>query len=102
MKYHLDVVEQQLESEEPTLSQMTDAAIDILSTNENGFFLFVEGGLIDSAHHDTHARLALDETSELSKAVEVARSRLNSDDTLIVVTADHSHTMTYSGYPVRQ
>lgn len=46
------------------------------------------------------ATLALDETKEFSKAVETAKNMTDEDDTLIVVTSDHSHTMTYSGYSV--
>jgi alkaline phosphatase len=44
----------------------------------------------------------LDETVEFHKAVEYARANVDSDETLIVVTADHSHTMTIGGYPVSQ
>ncbi|XP_041979177.1 membrane-bound alkaline phosphatase-like [Aricia agestis] len=85
---------------EPSLADMTEAAIRILSKNKNGYFLFVEGGRIDTAHHETKARKALDETVEFAKAVEAA-TRLVDDQTLVVVTADHSHTMTYSGYSKR-
>lgn len=86
---------------QPTLKEMTKKAIEILSKEKNGYFLFVEGGLIDVGHHLTMAKIALDETVELSKAVQQAVDMTNEDDTLIVVTADHSHTMTMSGYPVR-
>lgn len=79
---------------------MVDKAIDILSKNEEGFFLFVEGGRIDHGHHKTRAHLALDETVEFSKSIELARNKLSEEDTLLVVTADHSHTMSYSGYGV--
>lgn len=97
MKYRLiaDAVKQ------PTLAEMTKKAIEVLSKEKNGYFLFVEGGLIDSAHHLVQAKIALDETVELSKAVQQAVDMTNEDDTLIVVTADHSHTMTMSGYPDR-
>lgn len=84
----------------PTLSEMTDKAIKILSTNKNGYFLFVEGGRIDHAHHDTFAHIALDETRQFSRTIGMAQSMVDADDTLIVVTADHGHTMTYSGYGV--
>lgn len=100
MKYNLDVMANGLESSEPTLTQMVAKAIDVLGKNDEGFFLFVESGLIDDAHHSNMARLALDETAELSKAVAMARSKMATDDTLIIVTAAHSHTMTYNGYPV--
>lgn len=100
-RYHLDIVNEQIDDTEPSLSDMTNSAIDILSKNEKGYFLFVEGGRIDHAHHDTLAHKALDETVEFSKAIELARRRTNIDDTLIVVSADHGHTMTYAGYNVR-
>jgi len=97
MKYHLKADA----SIQPTLAEMTKKAIEILKKEKNGFFLFVEGGLIDAAHHETVARLALDETNELSKAVQQAVDMTSEDDTLIVVTSDHSHTMTMAGYPDR-
>nr|UXP86334.1 membrane-bound alkaline phosphatase isoform X1 [Megoura viciae] len=97
MKYHLEADA----TIQPTLAEMTEKAINILKKEENGYFLFVEGGLIDVAHHETVARLALDETVEFSKAVQQAVDMTSEDDTLIVVTSDHSHTMTMAGYPVR-
>ncbi|XP_055846185.1 membrane-bound alkaline phosphatase-like [Episyrphus balteatus] len=83
---------------EPSLERMTEAAIKILQKNDNGFFLFVEGGHIDTAHHENMAQKALIETLEFSKAIQKALDMTNSEETLIVVTADHSHTMTFSGY----
>jgi len=80
---------------------MTRIAIQLLQKEQNGFVLFVEGGLIDKAHHKTWAKIALDETFELSKAVADAVAMTSEDDTLIVVTSDHAHTMTMSGYPKR-
>jgi alkaline phosphatase len=59
------------------------------------------GGRIDHAHHDTKARLALDETVEFAKAVQTAAELTDEKNTLIVVTADHAHTMSFSGYPAR-
>ncbi|XP_024941132.1 membrane-bound alkaline phosphatase-like isoform X2 [Cephus cinctus] len=88
-------------STEPTISEMTEAAIKILRKNNKGYFLFIEGGRIDHAHHDTWAHLALDETLELAKAVQTARELTSEDDTLIVVTSDHAHTMSVAGYPLR-
>ncbi|XP_068617877.1 membrane-bound alkaline phosphatase-like [Battus philenor] len=88
-------------STEPTLADLTEAAIVSLSRNEKGFFLFVEGGRIDHAHHDNLVQLALDETIELSEAVARAAALLPEDDALLVVTADHAHVMTLSGYSRR-
>lgn len=84
----------------PTLKEMTMKAIELLSVNPKGFFLFVEGGRIDHALHDNHAHIALDETAEFSRSIEVATRMLSFDDTLFVVTADHAHTLSISGYPV--
>ena len=86
---------------EPSLSEMTSKAIDILSKNKKGFFLMVEAGKIDHAHHSGNAFWALTETIELSNAVRTAKSKVNLKDTLIIVTADHSHTLTFAGYPAR-
>ncbi len=86
---------------EPSLAQMTRKAIELLARAPKGYFLMVEGGRIDHAHHAGNARRALGETIELSNAVRVARELTNADETLIVVTADHSHTFTISGYPKR-
>jgi len=80
---------------------MTRNAIQLLQKEPNGYVLFVEGGLIDKAHHETWARIALDETLEFSKAVEDAVAMTSEDDTLIVVTSDHAHTMTMAGHPKR-
>nr|UXP86337.1 alkaline phosphatase [Megoura viciae] len=88
-------------SVEPTLVEMTEAAIEVLNKGDNGYYLFVEGGNIDWAHHSNKAQLALDETVMLSKAVGRAVELTSRVDTLIVVTSDHSHTMTMNGYPHR-
>ncbi|XP_067647681.1 membrane-bound alkaline phosphatase-like [Eurosta solidaginis] len=87
---------------QPTLKEMTVRAIEMLQKHNNkGFFLFVEGGRIDTAHHQNMAEHALDETVEFHKAVEAARNLTSDEDTLIVVTADHSHTFTIAGYQDR-
>nr|XP_014098695.2 membrane-bound alkaline phosphatase-like [Bactrocera oleae] len=98
MLYHLETTEQ---SNQPTLAELTRKSIEFLSRNDEGYFIFIEGGRIDHGHHNTYARLALDETLEFAKAIQIARELTNETDTLIVVTADHSHAMTYSGYAVR-
>ena len=86
---------------EPSLSEMTSKAIDILDNNNKGFFLTVESGRIDHAHHAGNAYNALNETIEFSKAVQMAIDSTNPEDTLIIVTADHSHVFTIAGYPKR-
>jgi hypothetical protein len=62
---------------------------------------FKTGGRIDHGHHDTQAHLALDETVEFAKAIQAAVDLTDERNTLIVVTADHAHTLSVSGYPTR-
>lgn len=85
----------------PSLLNMTSQAIKFLSRNEKGYVLMVEGGRIDHAHHDNYAQLALHETAEMDDAVAYAARNTDPADTLIIVTADHSHSFTINGYPAR-
>jgi alkaline phosphatase len=85
------------ETDAPRLTEMTVKAIEILSQSKQGYFLMVEGALIDKAHHVSLAREALNETVELSKAVAAAVAMTDPKDTLIIVTADHSHGLTING-----
>ncbi|MBJ20086.1 MAG: alkaline phosphatase [Deltaproteobacteria bacterium] len=89
------------EAGEPSLAEMTGLAIEILSKDQDGFFLMVEAGRIDHGHHAGNAQRALTDTIALSDAVRVALEKTDASETLIVVTADHSHTLTISGYPKR-
>lgn len=86
---------------EPSLAEMTRIAIERLLPNEKGFVLMVEAGRIDHAHHAGNAARALADFKALDDAVKVARELTDDADTLIIVTADHSHTMTIAGYPAR-
>ncbi|XP_058791388.1 alkaline phosphatase 4-like isoform X2 [Phymastichus coffea] len=85
----------------PSLANMTLQAIKMLKKSDKGFFLMVEGGKIDIAHHANYAQLALRELAELDDAVTTAMENVNIDETLIIVTADHSHAFTMNGYPLR-
>lgn len=84
---------------EPTLLEMTQKALQMVSKNSKGFVLMVESGRIDHGHHETRARLALEETMQLQDVVHFVRTQVDESETLIVVTADHSSTMSVSGYP---
>ena len=86
---------------DPTLEDMTRAAITMLQKETNGYVLLVEGGRIDHAHHGGTAKISFEETLQFDKAIEAALSMTNRQDTLIIVTADHAHTMSISGYPER-
>ena len=85
----------------PTLTQMTTTAVDILSKNPKGYFLMVEGGRIDMASHAGNAYRALTETEEFSKAISAVMAKVDLKETLIIVTADHSHGLVISGYAKR-
>lgn len=87
--------------DEPSLAEMTKAAISLLNKNGKGFFLVVEGGRIDHAHHSGNAFRALTDTVAFSEAIRAANELTSAEDTLILVTADHSHTMSFVGYPQR-
>ena len=86
---------------EPSLTEMTEKAIHILSKNPKGFFLNVEGGRIDHGHHAGNAYRALTDAIEFSNAVKRAMQLTDPAETLIIVTADHSHVFTMAGYPKR-
>ena len=91
---------------EPSLTDMTEKAIDVLSNNKNGFFLMVEGGRIDHALHDTNAKRALQDSVAFDNAIAAAITKMKTIDpelknTLIVVTADHDHTLVLNGYAQR-
>ncbi|CAJ0699717.1 alkaline phosphatase [Ralstonia wenshanensis] len=93
-------------SKEPSLGEMTNKAIDVLAAKKKGFFLMVEGGRIDHALHETTARKALQDTVAFDSAIRGAIDKLNTIDpglknTLIVVTADHDHTLVLNGYAKR-
>lgn len=91
---------------QPSLAEMTTKAMDILSQNQNGYFLMVEGGRIDHALHGTNAKRALVDTIAFDDAIKAALDKARLTDpslanTLIVVTADHDHTLTLNGYGKR-
>ncbi|WP_394392045.1 alkaline phosphatase [Shewanella woodyi] len=86
---------------EPSLAEMTAKSIDILKRNDKGFVLIVEAGRIDHAHHAGNAARALYDTIALSEAVRIAMEKTSTKDTLLMVTADHSHVFTIAGYPTR-
>ncbi|XP_029816593.1 intestinal-type alkaline phosphatase [Manacus vitellinus] len=95
---------------DPSLTEMMEAAITILSRNPEGFYLFVEdklglcpsaGGRIDHGHHEGAAQKALTEAVEFDQAIERAGVLTDEAQTLTVVTADHSHVFSFGGYTLR-
>jgi alkaline phosphatase/streptomycin-6-phosphatase len=84
--------ENQRPANEPSLAAMTDKAIDLLD-NRRGFLLQVEGASIDKQDHATNACGQIGETVAFDQAIGVALDyQRHNPDTLVVVTADHSHT----------
>lgn len=86
---------------EPSLAEMTRFAINRLARHQKGYFLMVEGARIDHAHHRTNAYRALSDASAFAAAVAEAVALTDPKETLILVTADHSHVFTMAGYPRR-
>lgn len=81
------------DSSVPTLAQMTDKAISLLSSNEKGFFLQVEGASIDKQDHAANPCGQIGETVDLDEAVQKALEFAKKEgNTLVIVTADHAHS----------
>ena len=98
MNYELDRAKPANAIDEPSLADMTEKAIKLLQKNGKGFFLMVEGGRIDHALHNTNAKRALEDTIAFDDAIKRALGLVDLKNTLVVVTADHDHTMTFNGY----
>ncbi|MBO5857521.1 MAG: alkaline phosphatase [Clostridia bacterium] len=80
----------QSDKNNPTLSQMTEKAIDLLNDGENGFFLMVEGAHIDKHSHNNESENMTESMAEFDKAIKIALEFAKKDgNTLVVVTADH-------------
>ncbi|XP_038196956.1 intestinal-type alkaline phosphatase 1-like [Arvicola amphibius] len=86
---------------DPSLKEMTEVAVRMLSRNPQGFYLFVEGGRIDQGHHAGTAYLALTDAIMFDSAIESASQLTSEQDTMILVTADHSHVFSFGGYTLR-
>ena len=85
-------------SGEPSLSEMTQAAIEVLSRNEEGYYLMVEAGRVDHALHDGNLARAVRDGRAFAEAIALADELTDDADTLIVVTADHDHGLQFNGY----
>ena len=95
------MAEKAADSTEPTLSQMATTAVRLLEEADAGYFLLVEGGRIDHGHHDAKPGYAMLETQEFAKAVAAVMEMIDTEETLVLVTADHSHVFTMGGYATR-
>ncbi len=99
MQYELDRKDDP--AGEPSLADLTRAAITRLQQDKDGFVLMVEGGRVDHAHHAGNAARALGDALAFDDAIAAALDMTSDEDTLVIVTADHSHTMTIAGYSRR-
>uniref|UniRef100_A0A3Q3AU42 Alkaline phosphatase n=1 Tax=Kryptolebias marmoratus TaxID=37003 RepID=A0A3Q3AU42_KRYMA len=86
---------------DPSIVETTEKAIRILQKNPKGFFLLVEGGRIDQAHHAGQAYMALHEAIAFDKAIAKGLELTKDEETLTIVTADHSQPLTFNGFPFR-
>jgi alkaline phosphatase len=90
---------------EPSIKDMTVKAINLLEAStrrrSRGYFLHVESGRIDHAHHAGNAYRALTDTQALDEALGAAAQMVDLRETLIIVSADHSHVFNIAGYPMR-
>jgi len=74
----------------PSLAELTDRALQILSKDTDGFFVMIEGSQIDWAGRENDHDWLMDEMSDFDKAVGVVMDFAEADGrTLVVVTADH-------------
>jgi len=88
--------------DEPSLTEMTTFAINFMqasSDNQPGYFLIIEGARIDHGNHFKNPFLALTETVEFSNAIRAAMELVDLEETLLLVTADHSSSLAFTGYP---
>ena len=82
----------ELQRDVPTLAEMTNAALDRLTRNENGFILQIEGGRVDHAAHGNcpsglvYDQIAFDDA--IGSVMEFTEGR---DDTLVILTTDHGN-----------
>ena len=87
----------QADSRQPTLREMTQGALAVLSQEGKGFFLMVEGGAIDRGHHQNDLNLAIGELFGFREAVQAVLDWIENpqnlqggwDKNLLIVTADH-------------
>jgi alkaline phosphatase len=72
------------------LSKATKKAIEVLSRNENGFFMMVEGSQIDWGNHQNNIQYQTLEVIDFDNVIgEVLQFAREDGETLVIVTADH-------------
>ncbi|MCL2623527.1 MAG: alkaline phosphatase [Planctomycetaceae bacterium] len=88
-------------NEIPTLGTMALGALNVLSQNENGFFVMIEGGNIDWVAHANNAEALVYEVTGFTRAIDTVidwvETNSSWDETLLIVTADHETGMLWGG-----
>ncbi len=86
--------------DEPSLSEMTEIALTNLQAKagDNGFFMQVEAGRVDHAHHGNNLARTVTDGAEFVRTIEMVDEMTNDEDTLLIVTADHEHSFALNGY----
>ena len=101
-KDHLSYEADRDPAKEPSLTEMAVFAVNRLkAASPKGYYLMVEGGRIDHGHHASNPYRALTDAQQFSRAVAAVLEAVDLNETLVLVTADHSHTLSISGYPER-
>ena len=86
---------------EPSISSMAEFAVKYFQAIGDDFFLVIEGARIDHGNHNKEPYLALTDTIEFSNAIQKVLDLVDLEETLVLVTADHSSALAFSGYPTR-
>ncbi|MGL5081161.1 MAG: alkaline phosphatase [Microcoleaceae cyanobacterium] len=85
-------------NENPTLTNLTDAALEVLGKDEDGFWLMIEGGDIDWSAHDNNVDNLIGTVNDFDKAVQSVTDWIAEnggwEENLLIVTADHDHYLT--------
>ncbi len=92
MEYEVD------RDSDPSILEMTTAALNNIQNNPEGYFLFIEAGRVDHGLHEGNMYKAVVEQNVLEKTVAYLVENVDLSETLIIVTADHEHAVAFNGY----
>ncbi|CAM9760274.1 unnamed protein product [Ectocarpus sp. 6 AP-2014] len=98
LSYDHDRLSEGENSHEPSIMEMTKAAIEFLSMNHDGYYLMVEAGRVDHATHAGNMHRTFQDGVAYQDAVLYAMDNTDPAETLIISTADHGHAIAYNGY----
>jgi len=89
-------------SEQPALADMTRRAIELLQWNTGGYLLIVDAGLMQNAARENHGERTLAETVQLDRAVDLARSYMGENSTILVAGNFGIGGLSLNGFPFRR